>query len=99
MNYKFTLLVEDENDNIVIRIEHSGSAGYCREMLEMNLDKMEKAMIANKAKAEAEMHTEIEREQEDKEYFGDDSICGKPENHNNGETDGCLECGVLKANV
>lgn len=32
-------------------------------------------------------------------YVEDETLCGKPENHNNGEIDNCLECRVIKENI
>lgn len=40
-----------------------------------------------------DMWEEMEKE---REFAG---LCGKPENHDNGETEGCVECLAIKNNV
>ena len=29
----------------------------------------------------------------------DESLCGNPSNHNNGETEGCAECAAIRLNI
>ena len=29
----------------------------------------------------------------------DESLCGNPSNHNNGDNEGCIECGIIKLNL
>lgn len=42
----------------------------------------------------------IAKYEEDKKIeANDESLCGKPWNHNNGEVDACVECAALKHNV
>lgn len=36
---------------------------------------------------------EIEESEED------DSYCGDPSNHDDGDTDGCVECGMIRLNL
>ncbi len=35
----------------------------------------------------------------EKEIEEDDSECGNPGNHNNGETDNCIECAAMRLNI